>query len=181
MVGIEIEEFDDEFQTMQELMQEKEISLNDESFNASLSALPLKKPIVVKSGTSIQECTQIMIKGGIGCLLIVDGDEIKGIFTERDVLMKIAGLKRDYKSMVVDDFMTPNPVTLKIDEPLIAALTLMDQGGYRHVCIVDDKNRPIAVVSIKDIVSYIVDFFPQDVLNLPPHPIRTGTKHREGG
>jgi len=68
-----------------------------------------------------------------------------------------------------------------MEDTIETALRLMVKGGYRHICIVDEKDHPLSLVSIKDIVSFIVEFFPQDVLNLPPHPIRIGTKNREGG
>ncbi|MFQ5864714.1 MAG: cyclic nucleotide-binding/CBS domain-containing protein [bacterium] len=178
---MEIEDFDDEFLSIKELMDQGEISLNDGSFKRPISSLSRTEPIVVSSGSTVDQCIRTMLENHIGCVLVVEGQQLKGIFTERDVLMKIVGIIENVTTVSVDKFMTPNPAALRLNDPLTSALSLMDKGGYRHVPVVNDKNQPAAVVSVKDIVSYIVDFFPQDVLNLPPHPIRVGTKKREGG
>lgn len=181
MVSTDIEDFDDEFQSMKELMHEREISLNDDSFKTPVESLSLMKPFVVNSGSSVDECIQTMLQNRIGCVLVVKDGKLEGIFTERDVLMKIVGITEDFKSISVDNYMTPDPAALRLTDPIISALRLMNNGGYRHVPVVDGQDHPVAVVSVQDIVSYIVEFFPQDVLNLPPHPIRVGTKDREGG
>lgn len=181
MVISEPNQFDDEFLTMQELMDKKDIALNDESFKLAISYLPLKDPIVVEVGTSVNESVQTMVKERIGCLLVVEKKQLRGIFTERDVLAKIAGIEQDLTRLTVDEFMTPDPITLHISDSLYSVLNLMNKGGYRHVAVVDENQHPVAVVSIKDIISYIVEFFPQEVLNLPPHPIRKGTRNQYGG
>ena len=46
----------------------------------------------------------------------------------------------------------------------------MSVGGYRHVPIVDRENKPIGIVSVKDVVNFIVEHYPQEILNLPPEP-----------
>jgi CBS domain-containing protein len=46
----------------------------------------------------------------------------------------------------------------------------MSVGGFRHVPLVDDERRPAGILSVKDIVDYLVEHFPRDVLNIPPEP-----------
>ncbi len=181
MTSLEFDEFDDELRNMQEMMDKAEISFDDESLAVPLKKLPLKSAIVVEVGASIGKCIELMLSHEIGCLLVIKNKKLVGIFTERDVLLKIAGEGYTLSKIKIDDFMTPDPEFLSIDDSIVAALKLMHNGGYRHIVIVDEKNEPVAVVSIKDIVSYIVEYFPQEILNLPPHPIRIGTKNREGG
>jgi CBS domain-containing protein len=48
------------------------------------------------------------------------------------------------------------------------ALNLMSVGGFRHVPLVDEKRRPVGVVSVRDIVNHLVDHFPDKVLNVSP-------------
>lgn len=181
LVKTEFDKFDDELRSMEELMEEQEIALRDEDLQVPIKSLNLKPAVVVEPGTSLKQCIDTMLARRFGCLLVVKNNKLKGIFTERDVLLKIAGEKVDLAKAKVDDYMTLNPATLTMNDPIISALRLMQEGGYRHICIVNDKNEPASVLSIRDIVHYIVEFFPQDVLNLPPHPIRVGTKNREGG
>ena len=59
-------------------------------------------------------------------------------------------------------------------------LNLMAVGGFRHVPIVDEHRRPVAVFSVKHIVERLVEFFPNDVLNLPPRPGKNIAHVREG-
>ena len=46
----------------------------------------------------------------------------------------------------------------------------MTEGGYRHIPLVDDENRPVGVVAMRDIVRFIVSLFPDTVLTVPPDP-----------
>ncbi|HEX9653023.1 MAG TPA: CBS domain-containing protein [bacterium] len=181
VVKTDFDRFNDELVSMQELMDEHEIALRDKDLMVPISTLGLKKAVTVEPGTSIKQCVATLLARHFGCLLVVKNKKLKGIFTERDVLLKIAGEKVDLATAKVDDYMTPNPVTVTMNDPIIAALRLMHKGGYRHVTIVDNNGEPASVLSIRDIVHYIVEFFPQDVLNLPPHPIRVGSKSAEGG
>lgn len=180
-VKTDFDKFNDELRSMQELMDEQEIALRDQDLMVPIKTLNLKKVVTVEPETSIKHCVEMLLARHFGCLLVVKNNKLKGIFTERDVLLKIAGEEIDLEKAKVDDYMSPNPVTLTMNDPIIAALRLMHQGGYRHISIVNEKNQPVSVLSIRDIVQYIVEFFPQDVLNLPPHPIRLGAKNREGG
>ncbi len=181
LAPMDFDEFDDELQTMQELIESEDITLSDQSFDAPLKSLRLRKAIVVQAGTMLQTCIDTMLARKIGCLLVVKEGALCGIFTERDVLLKIAGESIDLQMARVDDYMTPDIIALTANDTLKAVMNLMHKGRYRHVPIVDGMKKPVAVVSIKNIIHYMVEFFPQDVLNLPPHPIRTGTKNREGG
>ena len=55
----------------------------------------------------------------------------------------------------------------------------MEQGGYRHLPVVDEANRPVGILSVRRIVHYLVEHFPSTVYNLPPDP-RTFPQEREG-
>ncbi|MFQ5770475.1 MAG: cyclic nucleotide-binding/CBS domain-containing protein, partial [bacterium] len=160
---------------------EQDITFSDERLKVPIKSLSLNKVLVVEAGTPVKKSIDLMVARKIGCVLIVKSHELYGIFTERDLLFKIAGENLDLVNSKIDDFMTPSPVALKMNDTIVTALRLMHHGGYRHMPVVDKQNLPVAVVSIKDILNYIVEYFPQDVLNLPPHPIRIGTKNREGG
>lgn len=84
------------------------------------------------------------------------------------------------RQIPVDHFMKADPQTANVKDSLDTAILYMAKGGYRHVPIVDEDNRPVGTVSVRDIISYLVEQFPQDVLTLPPKPIRRAMKSREG-
>ena len=181
MEQVEFDHLYDELQTTREIMESADISLSDKDLETPIDSLNLKKAVVVELGTPVKKCIEKLLARHFGCLLVVKDEKLVGIFTERDVLMKIAGDSRDLNQLRIDEFMTPNPAKIRMTDSVMSALKVMNRGGYRHLAIVDQENHPQAVLSIKDIVNYLVEFFPQDVLNLPPHPIRIGTKNREGG
>jgi len=120
----------------------------------------------------------LMRQHKVGCVLVTEGGKISGIFTERDILTRVFG-KKDMEKLQVKDVMTAKPEAFQQDDSIAYVLNAMTVGGYRHVPVVDDKGKPVAVLSVKDIMSFIIEHFPEEVLNLPPAPMRT-TEQREG-
>ena len=141
--------------------------------NDDIRSLQLRDPITVPAGTTLQKVVEILQEEHIGCVLVVDAaGKLAGIFTERDLLTKVAGRRLDWAQERVGDFMTADPETLHLDDRIAWALNRMHLGGYRHVPLTDEAGRAVGVVSVKDIVAFIVDLFPAPVLNLPPDPHR---------
>ena len=120
------------------------------------------------------------LQGGNGAPAYKSYQELKTSL-HRDLLNKVAGRKLDWSECRVADFMTRDPETLRPDDRIVWALNLMHVGGYRHVPLVDAANRPVGVISIKDIVQFIVELFPAAVLNLPPDPRQTPDPFSGGG
>jgi CBS domain-containing protein len=108
--------------------------------------------------------------GHVGCALVVRDGKLVGIFTERDVLRKVAGAKLDLTATPVEQVMTPNPDTLPATASIAFALREMSVEGYRHIPLVNADGSPEGVVSVRDIVTWLVEFLPATVLNLPPSP-----------
>ena len=76
--------------------------------------------------------------------------------------------------------MTTSPDTLHSDDPIAYALNKMISGGYRHIPIVDVNDKPTGVITLQDIINHLGDYFFDDVVNLPPNPLRDQSQ-REGG
>jgi CBS domain-containing protein len=131
----------------------------------------MKPAITVAIHTPVSEAVHLMQTKRIGCVLVTSHDKLLGIFTERDVLKKILGAAFDLRQTPVSEVMTINPQALNEDDTIAYALNFMDLGGYRHIPIVNDDFNPVGLVSVKDIVSYFVQHFADEVLNLPPHPL----------
>ncbi|NQV49200.1 MAG: CBS domain-containing protein [Candidatus Marinimicrobia bacterium] len=146
-----------------------------------ISTLGLRKPITIQGETSIATCLQLMQDEKIGCLLITESEKLIGIFTERDIIRRIVGKGLSHEDIDVQDYMTKDPDTLTDDAPLAFALNYMVLGGYRHVPIIDTENRPLACLSIKDIVKHIGNYYFSEIANLPPTPKNPGWFTMDGG
>jgi CBS domain-containing protein len=107
-------------------------------------------------------------------VLVVDGDELRGVFTERDVLTKIADNPQTWQQPVAN-FMTRKPQVLKPDQPISAALHLMEEGHYRNVPILDADGRVVGDLPQHEVIRFLTDQFPREVYNLPPDPDRVAT------
>jgi CBS domain-containing protein len=104
--------------------------------------------LVVDAASPLNQVLQLMRDGSRGAVLVVTNGILAGIFTERDVLMKVAGQSIDLERTPVSKLMTADPVTLPVDASVAFALNKMLIEGFRHIPLVDDQSRPIAVVSI---------------------------------
>lgn len=140
-------------------------------FAESIKILNLRSGhVAVPLGTTIGQAARIMKEHRIGCVLVEDGGKLIGIFTERDILTKLVGTGYDPAKVAVDGVMTRNPETLTPEDPIAFALQQMSVGGYRHVPLIDSDGRPVGILSVKDIVDYLAENFPREILNLPPEP-----------
>jgi CBS domain-containing protein len=120
-----------------------------------VSVLNPKRAVTVRETATVREAVQVMLAGGIGALLVVGEDgKLLGIFSERDLLVKVAGLPHPQIDAPVRQFMTASPETVTADDTLAFALHKMDVGGYRHLPVLKE-GKPIAVVSVRDLLRHI--------------------------
>jgi len=136
-------------------------------------------PIIVEAETPLCEVLEKMREAGRGAVLIVQNGRLAGIFTERDVLLRVAGFPIEVERAAVGAHMTTEPLTLPADSSVAFALNKMVVEGFRHIPLVDDDGRPTGMVSMRDLIDYLSDFFNKDVLNLPSDP-SGGFRRRDG-
>jgi CBS domain-containing protein len=130
-----------------------------------IDAGPLLK---LEPKASLRETIALMNKHHRGAVLVVFGDQLLGIFTERDVLERVVGRALDLDVTKVGELMTPAPDSLPEWATLAQALRVMVTGGYRHLPIVDALGRPRSMVSMRSIIECVSEAFPKEVLNAPP-------------
>lgn len=122
------------------------------------------------AGDAMWKVVAEMKATGRGAVLVEDDGKLVGIFTERDVLNRLDYGDPLWCHMVVRDVMTPHPTIIQPEDSLGEALRRLIQGHRRHLPVVDERGRVLGLVSIRDILSYIAERFPEDLVNLPPHP-----------
>ncbi len=158
---------------------ERSTVISASAFEKEVITLKRINPISVEEGITAQDAMDSMLKHKIGCMLVVKKGKLTGIITEGDIARRIVGAKKDALKVNVENIMTQNPECQEPDASIAFVLNAMVVGGYRHIPIVDKKLSPVAVISVNDIMRYLVSFFSEEILNLPPKPILR-TKDREG-
>ncbi|MCA9099844.1 MAG: CBS domain-containing protein [Pirellulales bacterium] len=119
-----------------------------------IRVLPPQSPTIVAPSAPIGDVLHVLVDNSVGCVLVVEDDEIVGIFSERDALMRLNVRYADLLDRPVSEFMTSSPETLKLDDKIAFALHRMDVGGYRHVPILDE-HRIAGIVSVRDILGHL--------------------------
>ena len=105
--------------------------------------------LTVEPGARVTEIAQRMVERDVGAVLVLEGQRLVGILTERDILRAVARGLDD--SSTVADWMTRDPDTLEADESTRHAATLMIHGGYRHLPVME-KDEVVGMLSIRDLM-----------------------------
>jgi CBS domain-containing protein len=113
-----------------------------------------RKPLTVSPNDTIGNVLKKMVAEKIGCVMIMEGDELRGIFTEFDAMMKINTDITSMKDKPISSVMTDKPVTLNLENKIAYALHQMHVGGYRHLPILSG-GKLVGVSSIRDILNYL--------------------------
>jgi CBS domain-containing protein len=135
----------------------------------SVSRLHPTQPRTIPPTFTVAEAVETMRQHNVGCVLVCEGEQVRGIFTERDLLRRVLAVGKALSTPICD-CMTPNPVVVHGKESVAAAIRRMTDGGYRHLPVVDESGRLAGIVSIKRIMHYLVEHFPSTIYNLPPDP-----------
>jgi CBS domain-containing protein len=124
--------------------------------------------LAVPIGTRVSEVLARMREERQNCALVTDGDgRLVGIFTERDVLHKVA-TKPESLSLHVEALMTPDPDTVTPEDRVAAALRFMNRGHYRHVPVVDREGRIVGNLRDYAIIRFLSDRLPDTIYNRAP-------------
>jgi CBS domain-containing protein len=140
----------------------------------SLGVIRRRAPLSVTPGTSLADCVAQIQRSGVGDSVIVVDDEARlvGVLTERDVFGRLIGTGVDLRRPV-EELMTTEPRTLRPEQTVSDAMELMQTGRYRNIPLVDDDRRVVGVVRQQDVLRYLAESFPEELLNLPPRPHQT--------
>lgn len=112
------------------------------------------KPLTVAPNDTIGEVLKKMVAESIGCVMVMEGDKLAGIFTEYDALMKVNTSVKSLAERPISSVMTTKPVTLNLENKIAFALHQMHVGGYRHLPILSG-GKLMGVSSIRDILYYL--------------------------
>jgi CBS domain-containing protein len=110
--------------------------------------------LTVDATATLTEAAAQMDSRGVGAALVMNGERLSGILTERDVLRAVA--TGEVEGTKVGAWMTHDPDTVGPEERPGHAAAIMIHGGYRHLPVLDG-DRPIGIISIRDLMRLVID------------------------
>jgi len=135
-----------------------------------ISALGLPAPVSIERDATVGTALAAVQRHGQGYVLVCDdGGRPAGIMSEREVVMRIVA--RDVKyDEGVETYMSRDPHVLTEKDPIALAVQMMNESGERLIPIVDEQGKAVGVLRNLDIIHFLAEAFPEQVLNLPPRP-----------
>lgn len=162
-----LSEFDEAYEDDPQAREGDERRLGEAILNASIRDLDPRPPLALPGSARVGDAVRVMRDERIGAILVTRDERPIGIFTERDVMSRVAFSSLSAETPL-QDVMTGDPETVGIDDGVAFALNKMIHGGFRHIPVVDANGRAVGVLSQREIVAFIVSLLPSRVLNLPP-------------
>jgi CBS domain-containing protein len=106
-------------------------------------------PPSVTSEVSVQDAVQVMSGGGVGAVIVVKGSTLRGIFTERDLMLRVVAQGRDPRTTAVEEVMTMDVKTIADGASAERASAVMLEGHLRHLPVLDPEGRVLGLLSIR--------------------------------
>lgn len=111
--------------------------------------------VCVSAATPLRDAVRLMAERRVSAVLVTEAGGLKGIFTERDLAVKVVAADRDIAATTIGEVMTANPDTLGPDAAAYEALNLMESRHYRHLPVVADDGAVLGIVSIRDLFAVV--------------------------
>lgn len=127
----------------------------------SVSSVQSTPVATIDARATTREAVQRLSELDIACLLVMKGDELVGIFTERDVLNRVAPDFEAVEGQPIANIMTPQPFSVHETDRVVDALSKIAVGGYRHVPVLDADDKVVGIVSPQRINVFLHAHFQQ--------------------
>ena len=120
-------------------------------------------PVAVSPEDSVMTAIDCSLPARVGAVAVVKANRLVGIFTERDVMLKVVHKGLDARKTTVGAVMTPNPQTASRDMSPRDALRLMLNKHIRHLPVVEDSGELVGMLSIRNVLQFMVEHLDQDL------------------
>ena len=143
-----------------------------------ISEITNPKLVQAPPETSVKDAIDLMQASKAGYIVVAKNKKVVGIFTETDMVQKI--LDRDVNwSDPISKHMTIDPFVLRPDDSVGKAIELMGERKVYHIPLLDERGNLANVLSVRTLIRFLAEFYPQEIYNLPPRPQVMETQ--EGG
>lgn len=110
----------------------------------------------------VSKAARLMAARNVGAIVVVEGERLIGILTERDVVFRVVARGLDARATPIADVMTREPQTVDPARPFGYALVLMHRGGFRHLPVVQD-GKPVGIVSARSAMDPDLEEFSSEI------------------
>jgi CBS domain-containing protein len=133
-----------------------------------VNALQTDDYVCISPDTPLSQAIEAMKTDEGGCVIVCANRRIVGIFTARDLLMRVVGEQVDMHSPI-REWMSPVVVSLTPEATIGDAVSVMNEKGFRNVPLVRN-DEVVGAISVFDIIGYLAECYPKATMNLPPEP-----------
>jgi CBS domain-containing protein len=117
-----------------------------------------KSPVLtIKPGDMVSAAVKIMAEKNIGAVLVMDGDTLVGILSERDLVRKLLAMDKPAKETSVSAVMTKHPYCSDINASIDSCIALMSKHRFRHLPVLDENKKLLGMVSMGDLVKTTIE------------------------
>ncbi len=155
------------------------MSLKEELESERVDCLDLSGYCQTATGTAVSDALSLMRQNRSNVCLVLDGDRLAGVFTERDIVRK-AALRPELLDKPVDEIMTADPIVVSRESSAAEALRLMHDKRIRNLPVIAEDGAVVGDMTYRSVIQYLAARYPVEVLNRPPQPARFPRK-AEGG
>ncbi len=149
-------------------------------FDIPIYQIKLSTALIIKETDPLLKAIELMKANKMGVVCVVNGkNKLKGILTERDIILKALNKDKNWQDIPVKMLMTQKPFYLHKDDAVVLAMHNMHIGGYRNIPILDSQENIISLLTIQNLMKYLMDQFPKEIDNILDEPY-TGEHVREG-
>jgi len=110
----------------------------------------------ISGGSTVLDGLKLMVEKRIGSVLILDGEKLIGIFTERDYSQKFGPEPRKPETTLLEDVMTRELITVNLDQTVKECMVLMTENHIRHLPVINE-GRLVGIISVGDVVKDVIE------------------------
>jgi CBS domain-containing protein len=116
----------------------------------------VRKLVTIDENKSALEAAILMTEEFIGSVIVTSSAKVVGVFTERDLMMRVVGKKKDPETAKIKDVMTKDLITVSPKDTASHCLNLMKERRCRHLLVFDD-DQFVGIVSLRDMVALMIE------------------------
>ena len=128
--------------------------VSESDLTLPVSMVRFTRPRTIAPTQTVREAVDAMKADPSGAVMVMEGTTVTGIFTDRDVMNRVAG-----RAGVMDEpiarYMTPDPVVLREDDMMAVALNKMGDGGFRHMPVVREGEL-VGMITVRDVMNWVL-------------------------